>query len=182
MTQTNPMPDLDLDFDSITEGYVRMGPIRRFDCEGVVKKMDLYGVFAFSKEAELLTEFDANGDLTITAIAEDVTGYFNSKDTNEAATSDTDSFLMSFLVEGETITVAGSYPDGMGGIIQTDSRFMRHDNQIYRDMKRSCIRSCGTKTEIMNLSEVREHELAALSANSGGNVVSLCGFRKARVA
>lgn len=182
MPQLNMTQDLDLDFDAVSDGYVRMGPIRRHCSEAIMRKMGDHGVFAYTDEAEVLTERDANGDLIIIAIAEDVTGYFTDEDQHEAATSDTDAFLLSCLTDGETISVEGSYPNGMGDIVQTSSRFMRQGGIIYRDIERMVQRPCGAVTEVMNICEVRELELSLLSANSGGNVLCFEAFRKRKVA
>lgn len=182
MPQLNMTHELDFDFDAVSEGYVRMGPIRRHCSDTLMRKMGDHGVFAYTDEAEVMTERDANGDLIIIAISEDVTGFFTDEDRYEAPTSDTDAFLLSCLTDGETISVEGSYPNGMGDIIQTTSRFMRKGDIIYRDVERLVQRPCGAMTEVMSISEVREHELSLLSANSGGNVLCLEAFRKRKVA
>jgi hypothetical protein len=180
MAQLNIMPELDLDHDN--EGYVRMGPIKGVCTEALMEKMDMHGVFAFPEGAEVLTERDANGDLFITAIDEEVHGYFLADDNHEAATSDSDELLLSLLSEGEIITMEGSYPNGTGGLIQTSSRYLCCDGTIYRDIERLIVQPCGSTTEIMKIQEVRELELAAQSAKSGGNVVSLCCFRRTKAA
>ena len=179
MAQLNIMPDLDFDYDN--EGYVRMGPIKGDCTESLMRKMDDYGVFAFPEGAEVATERDANGDLFIVAIDEEVHGYFLADDNNEAATSDADDFLLSVLAEGEIMTMEGSYPND-GRLIQPTSRFLRCGEVIYRDIERMVVAPCGTTTEVMKVTEVRELELAAQSAKSGGNVVSLCCFRRSNAA
>lgn len=180
MAQLNIMPDLDLDYDN--EGYVRMGPIRGVCTDGLMQKMDTHGVYAFPEGAEVLTERDTNGDLFITAIDEEVHGYFMADDSNEAPTSDSDDFLLALLDEGDVISVEGTYPNGTGGLIKTTSRFLRCDDVIYRDIERVLVEPCGSTTEILLITEVSELELAAQSAKSGGNVVSLCCFRRSKAA
>jgi hypothetical protein len=171
----------EFDFDAAIDGWISMGPIRGHSVSTFERKMKDHGVFAFTETCELSQERRSCGNLYLTAISEDVMGFLFDEDGIEASSSDLENFLVDVLTDAAVITVRGSYPDGQGGIIMTEARYMRRGDEILRDVDRKCYTDSGETLTVMNITEVRDHELSVASESTDGAMIfNLDAFRAHR--
>jgi hypothetical protein len=161
------------------KGTTIIGPFSDVSLSEVSRKMEKHSIFAFGEECIVEEDLRENGETWLKVTSDQATGYLLGLDGAEASTTDAHEFILDILSHGETLTVEGHYPDGIGGVVVSHARYANVGGEVLKNMERKRQNAEGEVANIHFIDELEVHENTQRWPDAE-NVVCLASFRKKR--